>query len=310
MEQERKTLDTRLFFATVCTCMTEDSARWHLRELGVEADAPSEDFSAAMEAFRSALPAQYAEDTFWLIDTEEGGLTLQFWRFDEGSHPGHFSCADALYWEPGMEQATPIKENLVLDRLYFASCTADAPEEDRTRVEETYERLSAAYDSSTGWRVSLAQDGKLSLLALDPERGGEMFYTYRQTSGSLVWSAENLPQGTNDELYRALCGVTFDERVIASEEENLLRGFLASSLWSGDFIPWDGPCSVATFDDVRLAYDLKNAFWPLLEQLRADKAQAEDFLRNGPWTLFYDGGASFHLTNSEGRTIEVSAPLP
>ena len=309
-EQERRTLDTRLFSATVCTCLKDDSARWHLQELGIEADAPSEGFAAAMEAFRSALPAQYAEDTFWLIGTKEGGLTLQFWRFDEESHPGHFSCADALYWEPGMEQATPVEESLVLDRLYFASCTAAAPAEERTRIEETYERLSAAHDSSTGWRVSLAQDGKLSLMALDPEQGGELFDTYRQTSGALVWSAENLPQGTNDELYRALCGVTFDERVIASEEENLLRGFLASSLWAGDFIPWDGPCPVAAFDDVRLAYDLKNAFWPLLKQLRADETQAEAFLKNGPWTLFYDGGASFHLTNSEGRTIEVSAPLP
>ena len=51
-EQERQTFEQRLFFATVCTCMMEDSALWHLQALGIEEDAPSADFSAAMEAFR------------------------------------------------------------------------------------------------------------------------------------------------------------------------------------------------------------------------------------------------------------------
>ena len=309
-EQERKTLDTRLFSATVCTCLTEDSTRWHLRELGIKADAPSENFSAAMEAFRKSLPVQYAADMLWLIDTRDEGFVLQFWKFDEGSHPGYFSCTDALYWEPGMEKASPIGENLVLNLLYWAPCTAGAPEEERTRTEENFERLSVDHASGTGWRVSLAQDGKLALMALDPERGGELFCVCSQTSGPLVWSSEDVPEGVNDELYRALCGVDFDESVIASEEETLLRGFLASSLYTYDFIPWDGPCPVERFDDVYLAYDLKNAFWPLLREFRANEAQAEDFLKNGPWMLFHDGGVSFHLTNEEGRIIEISAPLP
>lgn len=309
-QEERQTLDTRLFSATVCTCLTEDSTRWHLRQLGIKADAPSEEFSAAMEAFRKSLPMQYAEDTFWLIDTRDDGLTLQFWKFDEGSHMGYFSCTDALYWEPGMDRASPIGENLVLDLLYFAPCTADAPEEERTRIEENYARLSAEHVSGTGWRVSLAPDGKLALMALDPERGGELFYACRQTGGALVRNAGDVPEGVNDELYRALCGVDFDKSVIASEEENLLRGFLASSLYTYDFIPWDGPCPAATFGDVYLAYDLKNALWPLLKELRADETQAEDFLKNSPWTLFYDGGATFHLTNEAGQNIELSAPLP
>ena len=309
-EQERKTLDTRLFSATVCTCLTEDSTRWHLRELGIKADAPSEEFSTAMEAFRQALSVQYTADTFWLIDTREGGFALQFWKVDEESHAGNFSCTDALYWEPGMDQASPIGESLVLDLLYFAPCAAGAPEEERTRIEEKYERLSEDHASDTGWRVSLAQDGKLALMALDPERGGELFYACSQTSGALVRNAGDVPEGVNDELYQALCGVDFDERVIASEEENLLRGFLASSLYTYDFIPWDGPYPVERLDDVYLAYDLKNALWPLLKELRADETQAEDFLKNSPWTLFYDGGATFHLTNEAGQNIELSAPLP
>lgn len=309
-QQERKTMDARLFSATVCTCLMEDSARWHLRELGIEAVAPSEDFSAAMEAFRALLPVQYAEDTFWLIDKRGDGLTLQFWKFDEGSHAGYFSCTDALYWESGTACASPIGESLVLDLLYFSPCAANAPEEERTRVEENYARLSENHASVAGWRVSLAPDGKLALMALDPERGGELFYACSQTSGPLVWKTGDVPEGENDELYRALCGVNFDESVVAADEQNLLRGFLASSLYAHDFIPWDGPRPVESFNDVNLAFDLKNAFWPLLRDFRADEAQAEDFLKNGPWRLFHDSGAAFRLTNEEGRSIEISAPLP
>ena len=309
-EQERQTLEQRLFFATVCTCMMEDSARWHLQALGIEADAPPADFSAAMEAFRKTLFAKDAQDTFWLIDETENGMELQFWRYDDGNHPGRLSCVEALFWEPGMETATIIGKSLVLDQLRWASCAADAPEEERARIEQAYERHSPNHFSGTGWRASLAPDGKLALMALDPERGGALLYPCSQTDGALIWNREDVPQGVNDELYRALCSVDFDESVIAAGERNLLRGLLASSLWTDDFIPWDGPRPVNTFDGIYLAYDLKNALRPLLNELRADESRAKDFLASGSWTLFHDGGARFHLTNDEEWKIELSAPLP
>lgn len=308
-EQERQTLERRLFSATVCTCKIEDSARWHLQARGIEADAPSADFSAAMEAFRKTLFVKDAQDTFWLIEATAGGMELQFWKYDDGNHPGRLSCVEALFWEHGMEMATRIEKSLVLDQLRWASCAADAPEKERARIEQAYERHSPNHFSGTGWRASLAPDGKLALMALDPERGGALFYPCSQTDGAMIWNSEDVPQGVNDELYRALCSVDFDESVIAAGERNLLRGFLASSLWTDDFIPWDGPRPVNTFDGMYLAYDLKNALQPLLNELRADESQAKDFL-SGSWTLFHDGGASFHLTNEEGQSIELSAPLP
>ena len=46
-----------------------------------------------------------------------------------------------------------------------------------------------------------------------------------------------------------------------------------------------------------------------LEELRADEAAKSTFLESGPWTLFYDGGAEFHLANGAGEKITLSAPL-
>ena len=316
-EQERQALDARLFYATVCTCRMEDSARWHLRALGIEADAPSEDFSAAMEVFERALCA-YSEDTFmddafWLIDTKRYGLELQFWKYDAGGHPDRLSCTAAFYWEPGMEDAGLLGEDLLLYTLDWAPCAEDASEEARTRLQEQYEQRLRDFSSGTGWRASLAPDGDLALTALDPENGASIYYAHDTMRGAMLFREEDLPAVTNDEAFRALAGVAFDESVMKVEGQTLLRGFLASALYSEeaeDFLPWDGPRPVFSFDDIRLAYDLKNAFRPFLNELRADEAARAAFLTSGPWTLFYDGGAQFHLANEAGEEIALSAPLP
>ena len=310
-------LDARLLYATVCTCRMEDSARWHLRELGVEADAPSEDFSAAMDAFERALCAHseeaFLDDAFWLIDTKSFGLELQFWKYDADGHPDSFSCTAAFYWEPGMEDAELLGEDLLLHTLDWALCTQDASEATRTRAQEQYEQRLQDASSGTGWRVSLAPDGNLALMALDPENGASIYYAYDTMRGRMLFREADLPAVTNDEAFQALVGVTFDESVIKPEGQTLLRGFLASALYSGeteDFLPWDGPRPVFSFDDMRLAYDLKNAFRPFLNELRADEAAKAAFLTAGPWTLFYDGGAEFHLANGAGEKIALSGPLP
>lgn len=311
--EEKQALHERLFYATVCTCRMEDSTRWHLLDLGIEADAPGEDFSGAMKAFERALyayPADtFTEDTFWLIDTKLYGFELQFWKYDANGHPGQLSCVAAFYWEPGMEQADLLGEDLLLYTLDWAPCTENALEEERTRVQEQYERLLPDFPSGTGWRASMAPGGKLALTALDPERGGEIFYACGQVSGPMIWNSEDCPAGTNDELYRALVSVAFDEGVIAEDQQIFLRGFLAFGLYADDFVLWDGPCPVDTFNDVYLAYDLRRACMSFLEELRADEAAKSTFLESGPWTLFYDGGAEFHLANGAGEKITLSAPL-
>ena len=310
-------IDARLFYTTVCTCRMEDSARWHLRELGVEADAPSGDFSAAMDAFERALCAHpeeaFLDDAFWLIDTKSYGFELQFWKYDANGHPDSFSCTAAFYWEPGMEDAELLGEDLLLHTLDWALCTQDASEEARTRAQEQYEQRLQDASSGTGWRVSLAPDGDLAITALDPENGASIYYAYDTMHGRMIFRDEDLPAVTNDEAFQALAGVMFDESVIKPEGQTLLRGFLASALYaegSEDFLPWDGPRPVFSFDDMRLAYDLKNAFRPFLNELRTDEAAKDAFLTAGPWTLFYDGGAEFRLANGAGEEIALSAPLP
>lgn len=312
--EEKQTLHERLFYATVCTCLMEDSACWHLLNLGIEADAPCESFSDAMDAFEQALyayPADtFTEDVFWLIDTKYQGLELQFWKYDANGHPGKLSCVAAFYWEPGMESADLMAEDLLLYTLDWASCTNDASEEERTRIVEQYERLLPDFPSGTGWRVSLAPDGKLALTVLEPERGGEVFYACGQISGPMIWGIDDFPTDTNDELYRALLSMAFDEGVIAEERQILLRGFLAFGLYADDFVLWDGPCPVDSFNDVYLAYDLRRACISFLDELRADEAAGNAFLKSGPWTLFYDGGAEFHIANAAGEKIALSGPLP
>ena len=315
LPQERKqALHDRLFYASVCTCLMEDSARWHLRDLGIEADAPDEGFSGAMDAFAQALSAYpegpFMNDAFWLIDTAYHGLELQFWKYDENGHPGKLSCAAAFYWEPGMEQADLLGEDLLFYTLDWASCTKDASDEERTRIQEQYERLLPDFSSGTGWRASLAPDGTLALTVLDPETGASIYYMYDTMHGTMIFHDEDLPAVQNDAVFRALAGAAFDESVISPEGQTLLRGFLASALCSGDFLPWDGPRPVFSFDDMRLAYDLGNAFSLLLSELRTDKAAGNEFLASGPWTLFCDGGAAFHLAGETGQEIARSAPLP
>lgn len=311
---EKKMLHERLYYATVCTCLMKDSACWHLLDLGIEADALADDFHSAMNAFEQALYAypadMFTKDTFWLIDTTYHGLELQFWKYDAHGHPGQFSCTAAFYWESGMENAELLGEDLLLCTLDWAQCTKDASDEERTRILEQYERLLPDFSTGTGWRVSMAPDGKLALMALDPERGGEVFYACGQISGPIIWSSDDLPIGTNDPLYRTLVGAAFDESVIAEDRQIFLRGFLACGLYAYDFVLWDGPYPVDSFNDVYLAYDCRRACLAFLDELRTDEAAGNVFLKSGPWTLFYDGGAEFRLANGTGEEILLSGPLP
>ena len=198
---EDRTLQDRLFYASVCTCLMEDSARWHLLKLGTETDTPGDVFSGAMDAFGRALSVYpgdtFMDDAFWLIDTEYQGLELQFWNYNSSAHPGRLSCTAAFYWEPGMTDADLLGEDLLLSTLNWASCTKAASEEERTRIQEQYERLLPDFSSGTGWRVSLAPDGALALTALDPEQGASIYYAHDVIHEQMIFRSEDLPAGTN-----------------------------------------------------------------------------------------------------------------
>ncbi len=196
--EETQTLHERLFYASVCTCLMEDSARWHLLQLGMETDAPGDVFSGAMDAFGRALSAYpgdtFMDDAFWLIDTKYQGLELQFWKYNSSGHPDRLSCTAAFYWEPGMTDADLLGEDLLLHTLDWASCTKDASEEERTRIQEQYEHLLPDFSSGTGWRVSLAPDGTLALTALDPEHGASIYYAHDVVHEPMIFRGEDLPQ--------------------------------------------------------------------------------------------------------------------
>lgn len=302
-------LQTRLEHASLCSCLMEQGARWHLIQAGTleetQTDAP---FLAAIDALEEALTAQpeefsnVAEDTLWLLDsTPEGGYVLQFLQV--GADGSAVSCRSLVF---DGETTRYSSEPELLESPCWSTCADAAPETEQQKLLERYNRLCADEPEARFWRVSMVHGSELALGALSMTAAeADVYYPAAQTHGRLILNAGDIEPTQLDALALACLRVTPDDSVVDADEVWLLRGFLAESIGT-DELSWDVPISLRT--EYSRFYEVKNALLLLLRDLRADDALKEAFLSREDWTLSCEGGSEHTLT-ARGTQDSLTAHL-
>lgn len=301
-------LQKRLEYASLCSCLMEQGARWHLIQVGTleetEEDAP---FLSALAAFEEALTAHpkefatVAEDTLWLLDSgPEGGITLQFLQTGPENT---LSCRSLVF---DGETVSWQKEAEQWDSPHWAVCANATTDAERQRILERYDNLSRDDLQSRFWRVSMTHGNGLALTALSmDEAWADVFYPVAQMGGRLLLNAEDIVPTEADELALSCLRVTPDSSVVDADEITLLRSFLAASLLARD-IPWDAPVPLSS--EYSCFYNVRNALLLLLRDLRADDTLKEAFLCRENWILTWDAGFEYILT-AQGTQDSLTAHL-
>lgn len=290
-------LQKRLEHASLCTCLMEQGARWHLMQVGAleetEEDAPFLSAIAAMEEELTARPEDFgtvAEDTLWLLDSApEGGFVLEF--IQAGPEENTVSCRSLVFDGKSTHYQA---EAELLESLYFSGCADTATEEEHQRILDMYDRLSGDDLLQRSWRVSMAHGGQLALTALSMDWAQvDVYYPAAQTSGKLVLNTGDIVTVQADDLLLECLRTMPDGSVVDADEVTLLRGFLAVSLQGDDVPRWDAPVPLRS--EFSRFYNVKNAFLLLLRDLRADETLAAEFLARESWVLIWDAGFEYTL---------------
>ena len=301
-------LKNRLENASFCSCLMEQSARWHLAQAGAleeaETDTPFLSALAAFEETMSAHPEDFsdvAEDCLWLLDSgTDGSLILQFLRVGADDA---VECR-SLVFDP--EAAVLQTETTQWDSLHWADCAEAASDAERQRIREKYALLSSTDPQPRFWRVSMANGGTLALTALETDLSqADVMYAAAQTHGELVLNADDITAAKIDEPALACLHMRFDESVVNEDDAMLLRGFLAIHL-SEQGPLWDEPVPSCT--EFSRFYDVRNALALLLRDLRADDSLKEALLLRKDWTLFWNAGSEYTLT-AQGTGDALTAQL-
>lgn len=303
-------LQKRLEHASLCSCLMEQGARWHLIQVGAFAetaeDAPFLSTLAAMEAELTAHPEKFAavaEDTLWLLDSKpEGGLELQFLQ---AGLDNTVICRSLVFDGEGTRYQA---EAELLESPYFSSCTEGAAEEERQQTLETCDCLSEDDLQPRFWRVSIATDSQLSLAAFsfsDAQATSFHAFPSGQPSGKLILNASDIVTEEPDELVLACLRMNLDECGVGEGDIMLLRGFLAMHLPDGGSF-WDEPGP--TDSDYSWFYDVRNALQLFLRDLRADETLAAEFLARESWVLIWDAGFEYTLI-AQGTEDALAAHL-
>ncbi len=302
-------LQKRLEHASLCSCLMEQGARWHLIQMGAleetEEDAP---FLSALAAFEEALTANVedfaavAEDTLWLLDSMPwNGLELQFLQVGPENT---LNCRSLVFdGETVSWQAEPE----LWDSPHWAVCADAATDNERQRILDMYDRLSGDDLLQRSWRVSMAHGGQLALTALSMDWAqADVYYPAAQTSGKLVLNTGDIVTVQADDLLLECLRTMPDGSVVDADEVTLLRGFLAVSLQGDDVPRWDAPVPLRS--EFSRFYDVKNAFLLLLRDLRADETLAAEFLARENWVLIWDAGFEYTLI-AQGTEDALTAHL-
>lgn len=302
-------LQKRLEHASLCSCLMEQGARWHLIQMGAleetEEDAP---FLSALAAFEEALTANaedfaaVAEDTLWLLDSMPGnGLKLQFLQ---AGPENTLNCRSLVFDGETVSWQT---EPELWDSPHWAVCVDAATDNERQRILDMYDRLSGDDLLQRSWRVSMAHGGQLALTALSMDWAqADVYYPAAQTSGKLVLNTGDIVTVQADDLLLECLRTMPDGSVVDADEVTLLRGFLAVSLQGDDVPRWDAPVPLRS--EFSRFYDVKNAFLLLLRDLRADETLAAEFLVRESWVLIWDAGFEYTLI-AQGTEDALTAHL-